>query len=302
MGEGNPKAFGNAGERPDAGLSRRTLEAADGFDRELRSLRELLLRHAPLLTDGSHAAPELGSDVFSHGAVCGAGSQKRRTRQESSLGQYGKSGIRHDRPQRKVVKKISKPRPVLSPRSQELAKIRREDVVFVDLLELDYLQEQDLEVYVALQALRGELKALMAAGRQRANNRMTAIRLRQLTNWANEALRDSEQTLIRGPLALDDEQHVLEHDARCLQSGWLDAMYDVAFHLADTKGSLSEESWKLLQRTHELCTIYEGSRLKLERARADGWGQFPSDVLRTVLDEQSVEAATKLRVSGLFTE
>lgn len=199
------------------------------------------------------------------------------------------------------MKKISKPRPVLSPRSQELAKIRREDVVFVDLLELDYLEEQDLEVYVALQALRGELKALMAAGRQ-ANNRMTAIRLRQLTNWANEALRDSEQTLIRGPLALDDEQHVLEHDARCLQSGWLDAMYDVAFHLADTKGSLSEESWKQLQRKHDLCTIYEGCRLKLERARADGWGQFPSGVLRTVLDEETVAVATKLRESDLFVE
>lgn len=198
------------------------------------------------------------------------------------------------------MKKISKPRPSTNARSEELAKIRREDVVFVDLLQLDYLVEQDLEVYVALQALRGELKALMAAGRRRANTRMTAIRLRQLTNWANEALRDSEQTLIRGPLVIDDEHHILEQDARCLQSGWLDAMYDVAFHLAETKGSLSEKSWKKLQGMHELCTIYEGGRLKLERARADGWGQFPSDVLRTVLDEQTIALATKLRESCLF--
>ncbi len=69
------------------------------------------------------------------------------------------------------MKKISKPRPSTNARSEELAKISREDVVFVDLLQLDYLVEQDLEVYVALQALRGELKALMAAGRRRANTR-----------------------------------------------------------------------------------------------------------------------------------
>lgn len=284
MGERNAKAFGNAGERPDAGLSRRALEAADGFDRELRSLRELLLRHASLLTDGGHAAPELGSDVvFGHGAVCGAGVWKRRTRREPSLGQSGKSGIRHDRPKRTVVKKISKPRPT-NARSEELAKIRREDVVFVDLLHLDDLMEQDLEVYVAMQALRGELKALFTAGRLRSKSRVTEIRLRQLTNWAITALNDGEETLIRAALAIDDAQHALEQDARTIQSGWLDTMFEVASHLADTKGDLDERNWKKLQLLHERCTVFEGGRLKLERARA-GLNAFPSDV--RVLDEQN---------------